>query len=455
MSTAPPRRISRRRFNQTAAAAIGGMFAGGVAPAFLRGKDLNGKLNIAVIGAAGRGGYDREQFKSENIVALCDVDAKSLHTAAAKYPNAKTFADFRKMFEHADEFDAVVIATCEHTHALATMLALVHDKHVYCEKPLTHDIWEARQVREMAASKPHLTTQMGIQIHATDNYRQVVEIIQSGAIGPVREVHCWVSRAWGLQSEEASKRNHDIYYITQRPREAETCPDWLDWELWIGPAAMRPYSSAYVPGPRWYRWWDFGNGTMSDLGSHRNDLPFWALGLKTPLTIEAFGPPAHPEIAPASMTVCYEYGERGLQPPVKVYWYQGEDKPPQFKSGLIPQWGDGCLFVGDKGMLLSEYNKHVLLPEKDFAGYTNPAPTLPRLGGAHHKEWADAVKAGRQSSANFEYSGLLTEANHLGNVAYRVGRKIQWDPQKLLCPNAPEAAAFIRSDRRKGWELPV
>jgi len=389
--------------------------------------------------------------RTEDIVTLCDVDGARLEAQGKKFPNAKKFVDFRKIFDRPEEFDAVIVATCEHTHAMATMLALSHKKHVYCEKPLTHDVWEARKIREMAA-KTDVITQMGIQMHATDNYRRIVELIQGGAIGPVREAHVWVSRAWGLQSEEAAKRNNDIVYVTDRPKEAEEPPPGFEWDLWLGPARERPFNHVYVPGPKWYRWWDFGNGTMSDLGSHYNDLPFWALKLDAPLSIESSGPPPHPEIAPASMSATYEYGPRGDMPAVKVVWHQGEDKPEIWKSSDIPKWPDGHLFIGAKGMLLSNYNKHVLLPEKDFADYQPPPRSLPHVP-SHHKEWLAACRSGKPTLANFEYSGWLTEANHLGNVAYRVGKKIQWDAKAMRAPNAPEADQYLRYERRKGWEL--
>jgi len=417
----------------------------------LRGENLNSKLNIAVIATGGRGGANLGSVSSENIVALCDVNAKVLDSAAAKHPQARKFADFRKVFDHAKEFDAVVVSTCEHTHAFATMLALQHGKHVYCEKPLTHNIYEARKIRE-AAAKTKLATQMGIQIHATENYRRVVELVQSGAIGPVREAHVWVSRAWGLQSEEASKRNGDIVYVSDRPQEKVSIPDGLDWDLWLGPAPARPFHNVYFPGPKWYRWWDFGSGTMSDLGSHWNDLPFWALKLQAPLTIEASGPPPHAEIAPASMSATYEYGQRGEMPPVKLSWHQGENKPDIWTAGGIPKWGNGCLFIGDKGMLLADYSKYLLLPEKDFTGFQPPPQTIPRSPG-HHQEWIAACKGGAPCSADFQYSGRLTEANHLGNVAYRLGKKLVWDAEKMQATNAPEADHLIRREYRPGWEL--
>jgi predicted dehydrogenase len=437
-------RLSRRRFLAASAATL-------AAPAFLRGRDLNNKLNLALIGVGGRGAANLGSVASENIVALCDVSAKALGEAAEKYPDARQFTDFRKLFDHANSFDAVVVSTCEHTHAFATMLALRHGKHVYCEKPLTHNVWEARRIREEAA-KTKVATQMGIQIHATENYHRVVELVQAGAVGAVREVHVWVGRAWGWQSPEAAKRNKDIVSVTDRPTEPEAVPAGLDWDLWLGPAPKRGFHSVYVPGPKWYRWWDFGNGTMSDLGSHWNDLPFWALKLQAPLTIEASGPPPHAEIAPATMSATYEYGPRGDLPAVKLVWHQGEDKPDLWKSGGIPKWDSGCLFIGDKGMILANYDKHLLLPEKDFAGFKRPEPTLPRSPG-HHAEWLEACKTGKPTSADFQYSGRLTEANHLGNVAYRVGKKLEWDAEKLQARNAPEANPLLHREYRKGWEL--
>ncbi len=448
VNTAPS--VNRRAFLKTAAIAAGTTTFG--APAILRGQNLNNKLNIAIIGSGGRGGSNLRSVSSENIVALCDVNQNNLNRAAAKHPKARKSVDFRKVFDHANEFDAVVVSTCEHTHAFATMPALQLGKHVYCEKPLTHGVWEARKIREEAA-KAKVATQMGIQIHALDNYRRVVELVQSGVIGSVREAHVWVSRAWGWQpSEEESKKHRDIVFVQDRPKESQPVPAGLDWDLWLGPAPARPFHGVYFPGPKWYRWWDFGNGTMSDLGSHWVDLPFWALKLKAPLSIEAQGPSPHPEIAPASMQATYEYGARGELPPVQVSWYQGTNKPTIWQEGKIPKWGNGVLFVGDKGMILSDYNKHVLLPEKQFADFERPAPFIPKSLG-HHAEWIHAAKTGEPTTCNFEYSGWLTEANHLGNIAFRVGRKIEWDADRMLVTNAPEAAPMIRREYRKGWKL--
>jgi len=438
---------SRRTFLQAAA------IAPLTAPRYLSARGANEKLNLAIIGCGGRGAANLNGVLSENIVAMCDVNNTALFQASAKAGGAKHYNDFRKLFdERAKDFDAVVVSTCEHTHAFATLAALQLNKHVYCEKPLTHNIREARIIRE-AAAKTKVATQMGTQIHAQDNYRRVVELIQTGAIGGVSEVHVWVSRAWGLQSPEDAKKNKDIVTVTERPTESVTQPAGLNWELWLGPAPERPFNPVYVPGPKWYRWWAFGNGTMSDLGSHWNDLPFWALKLKAPTSVEASGPPPHAEIAPASMQCTYEFPARDKMPPVKMTWYQGANKPAPWTEKLIPQWSDGVLFVGDKGrMLLSDYNKHVLLPEKEFEGFKRPEPFIPKSLG-HYAEWIHACKTGDPTTCNFEYAGWLTESNHLGNVAFRAGKKLEWDPVTMKATNCPEADQYIGREYRKGWKL--
>jgi predicted dehydrogenase len=440
--------ISRRQFLKTstvASAAVLGM------PALLSAAAPNSKLNIAVIACGGRGGSNLGDVSSENIVALCDVNANALSSAARKYPQARTFKDYRKLYDELKDFDAVVVSTPEHHHAFATLPALKLRKHVYCEKPLTRDVQEARIITK-AAKEAGVATQMGTQIHAGGNYRRVVELVQSGAIGPVREAHVWVGRAWGRQSEAEAKAAQDIVFVQERPQGEDPVPNYLDWDLWVGPAPFRPYNNVYFPGPKWYRWWDFGNGTMSDLGSHWNDLPFWALKLDAPKTIEASGPPPHAEIAPASMSARYEYGARGDLPPVTLTWYQGNSKPKLWTDGKIPKWDSACLFVGDKGMILADYGKNILLPEKDFSDFTRPPQTIPESIG-HHKEWINACKTGAPTTCHFGYAGPLTEANHLGNVAYRAGKKIEWDPINMRIPNAPEAERFLRREYRNGWSL--
>jgi predicted dehydrogenase len=240
--------------------------------------------------------------------------------------------------------------------------------------------------------------------------------------------------------------------VEERPTNEDPIPAGLNWDLWLGPAPARPFNNVYFPGPKWYRWWDFGNGTMSDLGSHWIDLPFWALKLDHPLTIEASGPTPHAEIAPASMQATYEYGARGDMPPLKLTWYQGREKPQIWKDKGIPQWDSGCLFIGSEGMVLSDYGKHVLLPEDKFKDFKRPPETIPPSMG-HHAEWIHACKTGAPTTCNFEYAGWLTEANHLGNVAFRTGKKLEWDFENLKAKNAPEADRFIKREYRSGWKL--
>jgi hypothetical protein len=442
-------RPTRREFLQSTAIVGGAVWAGG--PAILRAR-RGDKLRIAVIGCGGRGADNLEEIAGEQVTVLCDVNRTALAKAAAAHPGAHTEVDFRRVFDRADDFDAVVVSTPEHTHAFATLPALQLKKHVYCEKPLTHNVYEARVIRQ-AAADAGVATQMGTQIHAGDTYRRVVELVQAGAIGPVRECHVWVSRAWGRHASEAdAKAAEDIVFVEERPSAGEPVPADLAWDLWLGPAPARPFNGVYVPGPKWYRWWDFGNGTMSDLGSHRIDLPFWALKLHAPSTIEASGPAPHAELAPASMQVRYEYRALGDQPALTLTWYQGNRKPEIWTRGGIPQWSDGVLFIGEKGMLLADYDKHVLLPETAFKGFTPPPPSIPKSLG-HHAEWIHACKTGAPTTCHFGYAGWLTEANHLGNVAHRAGRALEWDAAAMRITNAPEAERFLRRDYRAGWTL--
>ena len=441
--------ISRRQFlkHQLGAIAVCGIGF----PSVVSSASPNSKLNIAVIGVGGRGGRNMGQVSGENIVALCDVNQRHLDLAKSKHPNAKTFRDFRSFYAADLDYDAVVVSTTEHTHAFATLPALKLRKHVYCEKPLTRDVYEARMITE-AAVKANVATQMGTQIHAGDNYRRVVELIQSGAIGQVSEVHVWVSRAWGWQGQSEAEANRDLVWSHERPLGSSPVPGYLDWDLWLGPAPWRPYHDVYFPGPKWYRWWDFGNGTMSDLGSHWNDLPFWALNLDAPISVRAWGPPPHYEIAPASMSAEYTYPARGDRADLKLTWHQGSHKPEIWKRGGIPQWKSGVLFIGEEGMLLSNYSKHVLLPEGRFVNYQKPAPWIPKSLG-HHEEWIHACKTGAPTTCHFGYAGPLTEANHLGNVAYRIGQEIQWNHSEMRMTNMTDSQRFLKREYREGWNL--
>lgn len=425
--------LNRRQFLRNTALTGAGVWLAGNAGA-QRKVSPNEKLNIGAIGIANQGAYDLGNVTSQNIVALCDIDDNYLAAAKQQLPNAETYNDYRKLLERKD-LDAIVIATPDHMHAPITMAALDAGHHVYCEKPLTHTVSEARKVAELAKRKKRVT-QMGTQIHAEKNYRRVVELLQSGAIGKVNEVHVWVGRVWSG---------------TGRPTDTPPVPANIHWDNWLGVAPERPYNPAYIPA-NWRGWWDFGGGTLADMACHHMDLSHWALKLRYPRTVEAEGPPIDSEITPPWLIVRYEYPSRGNLPPVKLTWYHGGKRPPHFADGKLPDWGDGSLFIGDKGMLLADYGRYVLLPEKDFAGFQPPKPTIPDSIG-HHAEWILACKTGGPTTCNFDYSGALSETVLLGNVAYRVGQKLEWDPKSLRATNCPDADRFIQAVYRKEWNL--
>jgi predicted dehydrogenase len=432
-------RLTRRNFLRRAAAGGTGLCLFQIAPDTFGRISPNEKLDVAVIGVANRGAADLEGVSSENIVALCDIDDNYLAAAAQRYPGAKTYNDFRRLTDQKG-IDAVVVATPDHTHAVAALAALKSGRHVYCEKPLTRTVSECRMVTDTARQQK-LVTQIGTQIHAGSNYRRVVELVQSGAVGPVREVHVWVNVTYG-----------GVELPTERP----PVPEKLHYDLWLGPVAERPYSPKYLPAA-WRNWWAFGGGGLGDFGCHYMDLPFWALDLKCPLAIEPVdGPPVHPESVPLWMIVRYDFPARGQQPPVKLTWYHGGQRPKLLDSLLtedMPSYfKSGVLFVGTKGYLISDYDRHVLLPEKDFQDFVRPPQAIPRSIG-HHEEWIQAIKTGGKTTCSFDYSGPLTETALLGNVAYRVGQKLDWDAAQLRAANCPSAEQFIQHHYRQGWTL--
>jgi predicted dehydrogenase len=432
------RHTNRRDFlKHSALAGAGFCVAAGAAAAEARGP--NEKLNIGIIGVHSRGAANMASVSGENIVALCDVDEKYLAEAAKKYPRAKTYVDWRKLLEQKD-IDAVTVSTAEHTHALASVMAMQCGKHVYCEKPLAHSVYEARRMREVSR-QTKVATQMGTQIHATDNYRRVVELVRSDAIGPVREAHVWVEQ--GIEGPRS------------RPSETPPAPENLHWDLWLGPAPWRPYHPCYFErrSMSWQNWWDFGNGALGDMGSHLIDLPFWALELQYPTTIEAEGPlPVRPETYPDWLIVRWEHPARGKRPPVKLTWYDGHQRPKSPAGIDLAKWHLGIMFVGDKGTLLANYARWILLPEGEFKDFQPPKPWLaPSLG--HHQEWIHACKTGAPTLCNFDYSGALVEHNLLGTVAFRAGKKLHWDPQALTVRNCPEADRFLRQPYRSGWTI--
>ncbi len=419
------RNATRREFLSSTGAA-GAAFL--ILPAWA--SSPNDKLDLAAVGVAGRAGANLGGLRSENFVALCDVDSDRLGKAAKRYSGARTYADYRKMLDKEKDVDAVVVSTPDHLHAFATFGALKRGKHVYCEKPLTHSVWESREVRRILKGTK-LATQMGTQIHAGNNYRRVVEIVKAGVLGNVKEVHVWLGgKPWSAGD---------------RPKGEDPIPGNLNWDLWIGPAPMRPYvNKAYHPG-RWRCWWDFGGGNLGDMGCHYIDLPHWALDLRDPVKVSTEGPPVHPEGAPGWLIVTWEFPERKGRAPVKLVWYHGGKRPPD-----LPKWkGNGVLFVGEKRSMIADYSKHQVLGDGDFE---RPEPSIPNSIG-HHQEWIQACKTGSPTTCNFDYSGALTETVLLGNAAFRTGEPIEWDAANMKAKNTSKAAPFIRREYRKGWSL--
>lgn len=423
--------VSRRRFIAGSALSAGALWmaAGNKAS----GQSANNKLNIGIIGTNNRALANIEGVQSQNIVAICDIDDEYLAVAKARFPNATVYTDYRKLVEHKG-LDAAVISTPDHNHAIATAFALNNNLHVYCEKPLTHTVEEARKIADLTKKKKRIT-QMGTQIHAEPNYRRVVEIIKSGAIGNVLEVHTRVGKAWTGTNLEPFN---------------EPAPSTMHWDEWLGPCPVVPYHPVYHPA-RWRGYWAYGNGTLGDMGCHHIDLVFWALDLRHPTKVEAFGPTPSTFYAPDGMKVEYSFPARGSQPPVKVTWYDGSMASEAFTKAAGVQWGDGSLFIGDKGMMFADYGGYKLLPVDRFVGYVPPAKSIPDSIG-HYEEWMQAIKTGGSTTCNFDYAGALTETVLLGTVAYRTGSAIEWDGKKLKT-NSDKANALLRKEYRKGWKV--
>ncbi|WP_254511541.1 Gfo/Idh/MocA family protein [Anatilimnocola floriformis] len=436
-------RLSRRRFLSASAAASSALALGAwvnVAPA-AQSKSPNEKLNLAGVGVTGRAGANLQELSYENLVCMADVDSSNLDKAAVKFSEAHKYRDFREMLEkEADKIDAVVVGTPDHTHAPAAAMALRLKKHTYCEKPLTHTVVEARTLANLAKENK-LVTQMGNQIHAGDNYRRVVELVQTGSIGDVGEVHVWANAVYT-----------DAKFTTDKP-----CPPNLDWNLWLGPAQERPYSDGVHPF-NWRKFWDYGTGSLGDFGCHYMDLPHWALELRGPTSVEATGTPYDPVSCPGWCIAKYEYPARGKFPACKLTWYDSGKKPEEKLAELTHSkvkpatWNSGVLFVGSKGSLLANYGDHYLFPEDKFADFKRPEQTIRKSIG-HHREWTNAIRNGGPTTTNFDYAGSLTESVLLGTVAFRHGSKIEWDSANLKITNAPDAAKWLHKEYRKGWTL--
>ena len=481
--------ITRRQFLYYSALAAGGTALAGCTTPRTRRLSANDKLNIGVIGTGGKGASDTDCCAGENIIALCDVDERTATSRRKKYPNARFYRDFRKMLDEEKSLDAVIVATPDHTHAIAAATAIRMGKHVYCQKPLTQTVYEARLLRKLA-KQYKVATQMGNQGSAEDGLRRAVEVIQAGLIGPVRQVHVWTNRPIWPQGMD-------------RPLGSDPVPETLDWDGWIGPATMRPYKGDWPDSPAgggrrrrtavyqpfvWRGWQDFGTGALGDMACHTANMPFRALKLGYPTEIEATSSAINKESYPLKSTIRFEFPSREGLPPVTFSWYDGgnpkpdrpyehdgSNKPPKEvltdvleMMDRIP--GSGCLLIGDNGTLFSpdDYGARFFVKlkgEKDLTdGKTHEAvkaipQVIPRnafQGGAderQHLEWIAACKGGPAGYSDFDIAAYLTEIILLGCVALRVGRKIEWDGPKMLARNAPEAGQVIRRQYRKGWEL--
>lgn len=458
------RSLSRRQFVAGSLAASAAIAAGrssglaqAVAPAAARTPRSRDVLRVAVVGAGGRGADDLHDLRptGARIVALCDCDERRAAASFRDYPDARRFSDWRKLLEAHDDFDAVLVAIPDHNHAIVSVNAMKLGKHVYCEKPLAHSIWEARQMAK-AAAEARVATQMGTQGHAFPGTRQAVEVIRSGAIGDVRELHVWTNRPMGWWPQGIT-----------RPTDTPPVPSGLDWNVWLGPAPARPYNPAYVPF-KWRGWWDFGTGAIGDMGVHNLDTAFWGLELTAPTSVKikgcspAFNDPSAKETLPLWSLLEFEFPARGALPPVTMHWYDGGKLPPAdlFDGELVPHTDGGSLLIGTKGKLLTRTwhggeNKSdwfVLLPRKQFADYRPPSPTLPRVR-SHHQEWVDACLGRGKPLSNFGYAAVLTESLLLGDLALRVGKDLQWDAAQMRASNCPEARRFIQPTFRSGWSL--
>ena len=418
------------------------------------------KLNIAGVGIGGMGKENIKACESENIVALCDVDWNYAADVFKQYPNAKKWKDFRKMLDEQKDIDAVVVATPDHAHAVVAMVAMQRGKHVYVQKPLTRTVYEARMLTE-AARKHKVATQMGNQGHSSEGIRLICEWIWNGAIGDVREVHCWTNRPVWPQGID-------------RPKDTPPVPETLDWDQWIGPAPYRPYNPAYHPF-NWRAWLDFGAGALGDMGCHVMDPPFWALKLKYPVSVEAshsydvremWKRIDNTESYPRASVVHYQFPAREGMPPVKLHWYDGgilPESPADLEPGRdarkLGSDGSGTLFMGDKGVLVCGCygGSPRLIPESKMREFERPSKTLPRIVGGkdgHERDWIRACKDGKPASSNFDYSGPLTETVVMGNLAMlNPGKKLNWDGEKMKVTNDDQANTYVNVPYREGWSL--
>jgi predicted dehydrogenase len=472
----PQTRFNRRQFLKASAFSTTAFMVLPASVVGLRaGTSPNEKLNVAGIGIGGQGASDLSNMESENIVALCDVDQNHAGHVFKKYPNAKQFTDYRKMLEEMKDIDGVVIATPDHLHAFVAMEAIRHGKNVYCEKPLTHSVWEARQLAK-AARDAKVVTQMGNQGQASQGTRHMCELVWSGVIGPVHEVHVWTDRPSNGLFKEYWPQG------VERPKDTPAVPSTLNWDLWLGPAQERPYNPAYLPFV-WRGWWDFGTGALGDIGCHSMDPIFRALKLGSPTSVQAASTRVNEESFPLGSIVTYQFPARSAAPQTnnvhvvglsgaaaggiampacKLVWYDGGLRPPrpaQLPDGV--KMGDnGKMLVGEKGFILSNENNQVF-PESCAKAAKAIQLHIPKSPG-HYQEWILGCKGGKKPGSNFDWAGPLAESVLLGNVALRVQlredltlTRLLWDSEKLRFTNLEDANKFVRTEYRAGWSLGV
>jgi predicted dehydrogenase len=440
--------ITRREFVGRSALALGAVT---IVPRHVLGGSgytaPSDKLNIACVGAGGKGESDIQALSTENLVAFCDVDDVRAAATYKAFPNVKRYKDFRKMLEEKEsDIDAVTVSIPDHSHAVVAMAAIRLKKHVFVQKPLTHTVYEARKLAE-AAKEAGVVTQMGNQGHAGEGARLLNEWIWDGAIGDVYEVHAWTNRPIWPQNIE-------------RPEAIPSVPPTMDWNQWLGPAPWRPYHPAYAPF-NWRGWWDFGVGALGDMGAHIIDHPFWALDLGYPDTVQATSTAFNEETFPIASVITYKFPARGEKPPVTLKWFDGGILPPrpeELEAGrMMGEKGGGVIFIGTKGKLMcSVYGENPrLIPESKMKEYQRPEKTIPRSPGIH-EEWAAACKGEGKTTSNFDYAGKLTEMMLLGNIAIKVQDKnniLHWDGPNMRFSYLEEANLYLTKTYREGFSL--
>ena len=446
--------ITRREFARSAARMAGAIGIATIVPRHVLGGPgtipPSEKMNVAGIGIGLMGPHNLANLEKENIVALCDVDADYAAPTIKKYPGAKFFVDYREMLDKQKDIDAVVVATPDHTHAIISIAAMKAGKHVYCQKPLTHDVYESRMMAQVA-KEAKVATQMGIQGHSMEGLRLVCEWIWAGVIGEVHEVQAWCDLTyypWG----------HAVWSSqwSDRPKETPPVPAGLNWDLWLGPAPMRPYHRAYHP-LTWRCFWDFGCGMMGDRGAHTLDPVCTALKLGAPTSVDATSCGNTPEVHPLSAIVTFRFPAREGFPPLKLTWYEGTrpPRPEELEDGRPFPAEGGALFKGTKGTIMAGVycDNPQIIPEEKMKQISLPPKSLPRLDISHEEDWVRACKTGQPAGADFAYAGPLTEICLLGNIAKRVDTRIEWDAENLKITNLPEANRYVRTQYRPGWTL--